>query len=236
MGASQTKTSDTAWGGDVDAPFNIERPAGLAEQVSDRLVEAISLGQLVPGARMVEADIAARFDVSRVPVREAFKILATQGIIEAEPHRGVRVAAVDDLTIDRICEARLAIETMAVSALAGDDTRRAALERDLDVRVAVMAQRVEARDLVGINRADIAFHTDVCRVSGNKIAFTLWQAIARHVRIVFGREILSESSVSAIVQHHRDLARILVAGDAPRAVAALRAHVLRLRRSGLADG
>ena len=92
------------------ATLTFERRKSLADQVADTLVEAIGLGLLQPGERMVETEIAARFNVSRVPVREALKILATQGILQGEPHRGLYVIEVDDLVLDQVIAGAAVIE------------------------------------------------------------------------------------------------------------------------------
>jgi DNA-binding GntR family transcriptional regulator len=206
-----------------------ERRKSLAEQVADTLVEAIGLGGLQPGERMLETEIAARLRVSRIPVREAFKILTTQGILQGEPHRGLSVIDVDDKVIDEICDARVAVETLAVRSLRADPDRVARLAETLSGKIAVMAQRIRVGDLVGINHADIDFHRQICELSGNGIATSLWEAIARHIWIVFGREIRSETSISQMVEQHESLARALTSGSDAEAEEELKHHVLRRR-------
>lgn len=211
------------------ATLTFERRKSLADQVADTLVEAIGLGLLQPGERMVETEIAARFSVSRVPVREALKILATQGILQGEPHRGLYVIEVDDVVLDQICEARVAVETLAVRALMAEPERLARLAEVLQTKIAVMAARIRANDLVAINHADIDFHRQLCAISGNGIATTLWQALARHIWIVFGREIQGETAIAQMVGQHEDLARAITTGTESQAIAELERHILRRR-------
>jgi DNA-binding GntR family transcriptional regulator len=217
-------------GTSTEPTLSIERRKNLAEQVADSLVEAIGLGTLQPGERMLETEIAARLKVSRVPVREAFKILTTQGILQGEPHRGLSVIEVDDKVINEICGARVAVETLAVRSLRASPERIALLGEALSVKISVLAQRIRVGDLVGINHADIDFHRQICELSGNGIATTLWKAIARHVWIVFGREIRSETSISQLLEQHRRLARALTSSSDAKAEEELRNHILRRRR------
>jgi DNA-binding GntR family transcriptional regulator len=209
--------------------LTLQRRKSLAEQISDTLVEAIGLGVIKPSERIVESDIATRFNVSRVPVREALKILVTQGILEGEAHKGLRVIAIDETMIDRICEARLAVEAIAVRTLAREPHRMAQLAASLGPRIAAMATEVQHNDLTGVNRADLAFHSDLCLVSGNGIVWTLWQAIARHVWIVFGREILTEKAMANIVQEHEELQADILSGNEERGISALQEHIFRQR-------
>jgi DNA-binding GntR family transcriptional regulator len=207
-----------------------ERRKSLAEQVADNLVEAIGLGNLTPGERIMETDIAARLKVSRVPVREAFKILTTQGILQGEPHRGLSVIDVNEKVINEICDARIAVETLAVRSLRADPEKIAQLATALSNKVAILAQRIRVGDLVAINHADIDFHRQLCELSGNGIATTLWQAIARHIWIVFGWEIRSETSISRMVEQHERLAEALTSSSDARAEEELIQHIRRRRR------
>ena len=63
--------------------------------LTQRLLDAIDAGELAPGARLVEAELAARFGVSRTPVREALNRLETQGLVARDPRRGTVVASLD---------------------------------------------------------------------------------------------------------------------------------------------
>lgn len=75
--------------------------ASLSEQVADRLTQAILNGEFLPGARLPEPEIAERFGVSRGPVREAFHLLAREGLVQFRPRRGVIVT---DLTPEQTHE------------------------------------------------------------------------------------------------------------------------------------
>ena len=68
------------------------RPATLATQLVEHLRQMIFDGDLEPGSRLTEEDLSQRFGVSRTPVREALKVLATEGMITITPHRGATVA------------------------------------------------------------------------------------------------------------------------------------------------
>ena len=222
----------------TDQALRFERRKSLPEQVADTIVEAISGGLLAPGQRIIESDIATRFQVSRVPVREAFRMLEVQGILESQPNRGVHVAAFDDAAINRVCEARLAIEALAVqqvaARVAADPAFAATVREALDRRIGSLARAVRLESAGGINQADIEFHRELCAASANPIVIMLWSAIARHVLIVFGREILAESSYGGLVPQHEAMRDAVLSGDGRRAVAELDRHIMRLRRCGAA--
>src|SRR5262245_39363978 len=110
----------------------LRRAQSLAAQVADVIADAIAFGSFAPGQRLVETELAGQAGVSRVPVREALKMLEAQGILIAVPHRGARVADFDEIKTDRICRARVALERLAlpdaVAAIKRQPERLAGLE------------------------------------------------------------------------------------------------------------
>src|SRR5678810_1388782 len=89
----------------------IRRP--LHEEASDRLRDLIVQGRLAAGARLNERLLTAQLGVSRTPLREAFKVLATEGLIELLPHRGAIVARLTVEDLDHMFPVLQAIEGLA---------------------------------------------------------------------------------------------------------------------------
>ncbi len=85
----------------IDSINNLTGPRGTAEQVAERIREAIVLGNIPPGTRLLEAQLATRLGVSRIPVREALARLEAEGLVERAPYQGARVMR---LTIDQVRE------------------------------------------------------------------------------------------------------------------------------------
>ncbi|MBX6321405.1 MAG: FCD domain-containing protein, partial [Rhodospirillaceae bacterium] len=101
--------------------------------------------------------------------------------------------------------------------------------RRLDEAIQAMARCVRAKDWSGVNRADLEFHRAICLASGNDIVLTLWDTLARHVRVILGREILGERERTGVVAHHRALRDLLLEGGEAEARAEIAAHIMRLR-------
>ena len=203
---------------------------GLPEQIADAIVEGIASGALSPGQRLIELDLASRFAVSRVPLREALKTLEAQGIVERAPNRGVHIVELDDVRIDRVCELRAALETIAARSAVKAYRADPACLRAIDAAITKLAAAVKRGDWPAVNKADLAFHHEICLASKNDILITLWQGLARHVWMIFGREILNRKGRIQIVQQHRDLiAALLVASDGEIA-SLIEHHIMRLRR------
>ena len=211
------------------AGLSLVRARSLAEQVADSIVDGIASGALEPGQRIVELELARELKVSRVPVREAIRTLMAQGILESSPHRGTRIVELDEARIDRICEVRAALEKLAVRDAAKAYLAHPDGLKRLDAIIDQMEGAVRQNDRFGVNKCDIAFHREICAASRNEIVRTLWEALARHISIIFGREILSERNLGLVVDQHRELRAALAASDAVLDHEIDR-HIMRLRR------
>jgi DNA-binding GntR family transcriptional regulator len=204
--------------------------SGLAERAAEAIVLGVASGALQPGQRLVEVELARLLQMSRVPLREALKILEAQGIVESAPHRGTRIVTFDAARIDEICEARLALEKIAMHGAMAAYRRDPALLTRLNRILGAMERAAQHLEWIEISRADLDFHREVCRASGNAIVQKLWDALARHVLIVFGKEIRSERDAKTIVAQHKRLRDILAAGKADALDDELDQHIHRLQR------
>lgn len=210
--------------------LNMARSPSLAEQAADAIVTGVAAGALKPGERLVESDVANFLKISRVPLREAFKILEAQGILESTPHRGTRVAMFDEAKATQICEARVALERIALkSAVAYYEQNKLTLER-LDRIIATMEHAADRLEWMEVSKADLNFHREICRASGNSIVTTLWETLARHVFIIFGQEIRDERDAEIVGPQHRRLRDFIALGDAEKLHAEIERHIMRLRR------
>ncbi len=85
----------------------------LHDEVAERLRELILTGELEPRERVNEIELCERFGISRTPLREAIKILATEGLLELLPNRGARVGHVSQSEIEEMIEVVAALEATA---------------------------------------------------------------------------------------------------------------------------
>jgi DNA-binding GntR family transcriptional regulator len=206
----------------------------LSEQVADKIVEAIAGRQLVSGQRLIETELAAALQVSRVPIREAMRILESQGIIVATPRRGMRVATLDDAWARQLHQVRVAIERIAAH-LAADRLRAdPTLATRLDLCIATLDR---ARgDWLAVNKADIAFHTTIFEIAESALLWTLWNAIARHVLIIFSIETYRDADFDRILAEHHVYVRTLLRGTRADIDSEIERHVAGLETFGRKPG
>jgi DNA-binding GntR family transcriptional regulator len=98
---------------------NLIAPATRADAVAAELRRMIQAGVLAPGARLRQADIAAQFGMSTTPVREAFTMLAREGMVRQDAHRGVVVFEPSAEELRETYEIRIALERLATDLATG---------------------------------------------------------------------------------------------------------------------
>lgn len=158
---------------EVFASSDFIQGSTIADGVYDRLREAIVSGQLRPGTRLVEANLAQSLQVSRTPLREAFRRLERERLVERVPNGGVRVPAITAAELEHLADIRRALEGMAVrraSARVRDNTL-AAGERDIfgtmERLLEAMPRSIDTEPLDEFLRLGREFHQCIYRLSGN---------------------------------------------------------------------
>ena len=193
--------------------------ATLAAQIQVRLEEAIYTGQLKPGQRLIETDLAEALQVSRASFREALRLLQSKGLVVTTHRRGTFVAEITPTDVRDIYTLRILLEGFAirqVTELPAQDV----LDR-LDLLVERLRDCAARRDHIGIVDLDVEFHRTICQATGNKKLLEHWEALVAPVRAflltkyrVFddSPEIAQghERLVNAIRDHKPDLAEELL--------------------------
>jgi DNA-binding GntR family transcriptional regulator len=143
----------------------LQAPRSLAEDAADVLREQILAGGYHQGEHLVEARIAQQLNVSRGPVREAFKLLRAEGLLEEEPRRGTFVVSLTTDDVREIYGLRAAIEGRAARLLA--EMRDPDIAVELRRLLAQIERAVSDDDAAAVFRRDLEFHDGLCRLSGN---------------------------------------------------------------------
>lgn len=206
----------------------------ISDLATDRLLMAISTGELGPGTRIVEADIAARLGVSRVPVRESIRTLALQGILSKTGGRGLCVAPFDDWHVREIYELRVDLETRMLGQ-ALPRFREPAIAETLQRCLGRLERAAVENNVLEMNQGDLGFHRTALAVSEHRLGQKMWEGISRHVQIVFGMELYRDPDFDAVVEQHRRLLAVLQRGDRDELAGALNEHICGYRALKLAE-
>jgi DNA-binding GntR family transcriptional regulator len=195
----------------------------LVGQVARVLTKAVVEGRLAPGAKVVEAGIARELGVSRAPVREAARLLESQGLLVASPRRGffVRQFAADD--IDQIYDLRLCVERHAGVLAARNLTpeTRDMLRRQIDV----LHQTADLDDPARQVEEDYRFHRLICEVAGNRRLLRLFDDLASELRMVIGLIGRLYDDPHEIARTHEPVLAAIEQGHPERIVAHIDYHI-----------
>lgn len=193
------------------------------EQVLDELRLQIILGELAPGARLVETELAHRFGVSRGPVRTALLSLEQSGLVRSSARRGAHVAHYTAGHIADLFAVRTALEVLAVREAA--ERGSASLVERLQAHLESIRELRAAGMLVEAVEADLAFHEEICASTGNRVLLLAWMNLADQLAVVMARKDGGCGRAPVAGGSHEDVIEALAARDPDRAESALRLHL-----------
>lgn len=202
----------------------------LRHAVLEPLRNAILFGQIPVGQRLMEAEIAEKMGVSRIPVREALQQLAQEGLVVTHPHRGTVVAAVDEDEVDMLYHLRAELEGAALRALMLRE--HADLGPTLQILVDAMRRSVRENNLEGLAEKDLDFHRQIVVTSGYQTLARVWSSMDGPIRARLYRSFTGpfrQELIRYTAESHQPVVDAIATGDALTAVTVLKNHILETR-------
>jgi DNA-binding GntR family transcriptional regulator len=192
----------------------------LGQQIREILLERIFKGELQPGDRIVELQLANELGTSQAPVREALRELQSLGFVEHEPYRGTRVRRITERELAEIFPVRAALEELAAQEAASRlNGRVEELEREFEAMRAA-AGRKDLQELAG---HDARFHRLIVEAAENKVLLDLWKTLRVEARVVV-TALKTDIDLDELAEMHRPLLEALAEGSPEKAGRALRYH------------
>lgn len=192
-------------------------------QVGAAIREALSAGDLVPGQRLIEQELADRHYATRSCVREALQDLASEGLVELMPHRGARVRVVTVEEAIQITECRAVLEALCARRAA--DHATADQRRELQAIGSRMRDAVAQGDLQTYGALNRELHDRIAEASGQEVAHGLLNRLkGQMVRHQF-QLALRPGRPSKSLPQHLAIIEAIAAGKGPAAEAAALAHL-----------
>ena len=197
----------------------------LPEAAAERLRTLIIEGTLAPGSRLNERELSEQLGVSRTPLREAFRILAGDGLLTQLPNRGAQVVSLSAEDV------RHAFDVMGVlEGLAGELAVARVTDADIETLRALQAEMEAAhaeRDLPAYYRVNRAIHDRLNAIAGNPILAHTYRTLNARLHALRFRSNLNTAKWNQAVAEHRDMIAALAARDG----AALRDILIRHLRA-----
>jgi len=209
----------------------VRRP--LHEEATDRLRDWIVQGRLGAGTRLNERLLTAQLGLSRTPLREAFKVLATEGLVELQPNRGAIVSLMDPARLSESMAVMGALEALA-GELACLNATEAQIKEIRALHYEMLAYHARG-DLAGYFKFNQAIHLKLAKYSGNAVLFNVYRQMNGNVRRARYMANLSKERWDAAVREHDEILAALSARDVKRIKALLSDHLAHKLSSVLAE-
>ncbi len=191
--------------------------------LAERIRELVLNGDLAPGAKLDEQVLAERFEVSRTPVREALRQLASTGLIELRPRRGAYVSALTPPQMDEFFAAMSELEATCarLAAMSMVPVERRNLQR-LHENMGEMA----SRDLVEeFEDANELLHSMICSGAHNEVLAEMTASLRDRLRPHRNTQFRKPGRLSRSQAEHDVIVRSIISGDPVRAHAAMLHHL-----------
>lgn len=194
----------------------------------DQLRVLIQQGDLLPGARILERELCARFAVSRTPLRECLKVLAAEGLIELLPNRGARVVTLEDEHLVHLFEVIAALEAEGGRLACQRITPDALADiQGMHYRMHAHFLRRELPDYFALNQA---IHAAIMQAAANPVLFATHAGLAgRITRARYMSNRMRPDRWQAAMGEHTAILDALIVRDAQHLAALLASHLANKR-------
>lgn len=209
----------------------IQRPAvgSAVDNIVEFIRQRVLGGSYGPGHRLIEADITAELSVSRGPLREAFRRLSAEGLIELTPHRGARIRRLDVRELGDAYDLREVLEGFAAARAALKARSDPVFARDVRDLQAELQRLAAEGDLRAYAGANAEFHELILSAAANVQLTGLVRGLQGQTMRVLLPATLDLHTVRTSNQEHAAISAAIAAGNAGAAEAAMRAHIRRSR-------
>ena len=202
----------------------LQTAPSLVEQVHHAILAEIAGGNLRPGERIIQEQLAQKLGISRQPVQQALILLRKQGVLRDAPGRGLLVAPLDLDHVRQMYDVRAVIEGLAFRKAAENNAARAAAEGPAFIRSGRKA--AAGKSFADMIAADKAFHDFIYELSGNQLLAPAMEAQWTNTQRVMGEVLMRDDKPRDIWDQHEALLQAVIAGDGPHAEQLARQHIL----------
>ncbi|MBO5302990.1 MAG: GntR family transcriptional regulator [Lachnospiraceae bacterium] len=206
-----------------DLELNTDAYLPLRDVVFNTLREAILRGDLKPGERLMELQLAAKLGVSRTPIREAIRMLQQEGLAVTIPRRGAEVAGMTEKDMEDVLQIREALEILAVQL---------ASEKVTDEQVDELAEKVKAfeevlktKDIKQIAQADIDFHDVIYTAADNPKLLGMLNNLREQIYRYRVEYLKDEKNYPRLIEEHQQILDGLRRRDKAYVAEMTRTHV-----------
>ncbi|PXV90260.1 GntR family transcriptional regulator [Lachnotalea glycerini] len=202
---------------------NINEYLPLRDVVFNTLRQAILKGELLPGERLMEIQLAQRLGVSRTPIREAIRKLELEGLVTMVPRKGAEVAKITEKSLRDVLEVRKALEELAMQ-IACDKVTDSEI-KDLEIALEEFKKAINSKELTSIAEADVNFHDVIYNATNNEKLILILNNLREQMYRYRIEYIKDYSSHGRLIKEHETMIECLKNHDKEKATIAIYNHI-----------
>lgn len=206
-----------------DLKLNMNEYLPLRDVVFNTLREAILKGDLKPGERLMELQLASQLGVSRTPIREAIRMLEQEGLAVTMPRKGAEVAKMTLKGMEDVLEIRAALDELA-SQLACERMTEAQMER-LQARKADFEKSLATGNVKAIAEADVNFHDVIYEATGNPKLVNMLNNLREQIYRYRVEYLKDEKNYPKLIEEHEAIYQALIQRNKEAARVSIGEHV-----------
>ena len=195
------------------------------QHIAESLRSAILGGQLAPGTALVETTLAAQFNVSRGPLREAMRQLIEEGLLVTVPNTGTHVISLSVDDVREIYSMRVTLERFAFEH--AWEKRNAAFRHELRRRNDVLTEHIDAGDDDGSILAELDFHGLIYETSGHRLLQQTWRSLRGRLQLYWAAHHRANTMRGPRRDSHDSYMRYALGEDLPAMLAEIADHMKR---------
>lgn len=204
--------------------LNVNAYLPLRDVVFHTLREAILKGELKPGERLMELQLASRLGVSRTPIREAIRMLELEGLAVTVPRKGAEVARMTEKDMEDVLQIRKALDELAVG-LACDNMTEDGLKQ-LYAALKNFEKSTKTKDVKKIAQADVEFHDSIYQAADNPKLMTMLNNLREQMYRYRVEYLKNDSVYPRLVEEHKEIYEGLKRKDKETVVKIVSYHVV----------
>ena len=206
-----------------DLTLNMNAYLPLRDVVFNTLREAILKGELKPGERLMELQLAAKLGVSRTPIREAIRMLEQEGLAVTIPRKGAEVARMTEKDMEDVLQIRDALDELAASIACEQISEEELAE--LRHTMHEFEESTKTGDVKRIAEADVRFHDIIYHATRNVKLENMLNNLREQMYRYRVEYLKDETIYPRLLKEHKDIAESLRRKDKSRASETMREHV-----------
>lgn len=205
--------------------LNMNAYLPLRDVVFNTLREAILKGELKPGERLMELQLASKLGVSRTPIREAIRMLELEGLAVTIPRKGAEVAKMTEKDMEDVLQIRKALDALAVQ-LACDKITELQL-RSLKLAMKNFEESTRSRDVKKVAQADVEFHDAIYKAADNPKLMNLLNNLREQMYRYRMEYLKDRQTHTELLKEHEEILKALEEKDEESAIRVTCRHVVR---------